>query len=217
MLEGLTQLTGQLAAFWRQLSAAQKLAFASIALIALGAFALLYQLYGGLKAIARTDIVQVALLVMGGLVVSYLTLDQIGGGQGVLAGFGALLSQLSPWAVLALALAGCGVGAASTSSGAATTAVGTPRTGPAVDLIALVPAEASVVLHANMNTVRQDPARYDRLATGLATQLGLSSEVGAVRALLDRTDERVPEPERRDFAEQLAGPLPAGITVVWKT
>jgi hypothetical protein len=94
--------------------------------------------------------------------------------------------------ILALALAGCGGGAASSSSsGAATTAVGTPRTGPAVDLIALVPAEASVVLHANMNTVRQDPARYDRLATGLATQLGLSSEVGAVRALLDRTDDAV--------------------------
>jgi SSS family solute:Na+ symporter len=66
-----------------------------VALIALGAFALLYQLYGGLKAIARTDIVQVALLVMGGLVVSYLTLDKIGGGQGVLAGL-AILTERAP-------------------------------------------------------------------------------------------------------------------------
>src|SRR5215218_4732368 len=58
-----------------------------VALIALGAFALLYQLYGGLKAVALTDIVQVTLLVLGGLVVSYLTLDQVGGGNGPLAGF----------------------------------------------------------------------------------------------------------------------------------
>lgn len=64
------------------------------ALIALGLFALLYQLYGGLKAVALTDIVQVTLLVMGGLVVSYLTLDQIGGHQGVIAGFTALTHQV---------------------------------------------------------------------------------------------------------------------------
>ena len=52
----------------------------------LGAFALLYQLRGGLKAVALTDIVQVTLLVLGGLlVVAYLTLTQIGGGAGVLA------------------------------------------------------------------------------------------------------------------------------------
>ncbi|RYD59990.1 MAG: sodium transporter [Sphingomonadales bacterium] len=64
------------------------------ALIGLGAFALLYQLYGGLKAVALTDIVQVTLLVMGGLVISYLTLDQIGAGQGVIAGFGVLTERV---------------------------------------------------------------------------------------------------------------------------
>ncbi len=64
------------------------------ALIGLGLFALLYQLYGGLKAVALTDIVQVTLLVLGGLVVSYLTLDQIGGGQGVLAGFDVLTARV---------------------------------------------------------------------------------------------------------------------------
>ena len=64
------------------------------ALIALGAFALLYQLYGGLKAVALTDIVQVTLLVLGGLVVSYLTLNEIGGGQGVIAGFSALTERV---------------------------------------------------------------------------------------------------------------------------
>jgi SSS family solute:Na+ symporter len=64
------------------------------ALIGLGLFALLYQLYGGLKAVALTDIVQVTLLVMGGLVVSWLTLDQIGGGHGVIAGFETLSARV---------------------------------------------------------------------------------------------------------------------------
>ncbi len=50
-------------------------------------FALVYQLYGGLKAVALTDIVQVTLLVLGGLLVAGLTLSRIGDGAGVLAGF----------------------------------------------------------------------------------------------------------------------------------
>lgn len=58
-----------------------------VALVALGAFALLYQIRGGLKAVALTDIVQVTLLVFGGLVIAYLTLSKIGGDAGVLAGF----------------------------------------------------------------------------------------------------------------------------------
>ncbi|MFY8095388.1 MAG: sodium/sugar symporter [Niveispirillum sp.] len=66
----------------------------NVALVALGAFALLYQLYGGLKAVALTDIVQVTLLVLGGLVISYLTLQEIGGGQGVLAGFQILTDRV---------------------------------------------------------------------------------------------------------------------------
>ena len=41
-----------------------------VALFGLGAFALLYQLRGGLKAVALTDIVQVTLLVLGGLLIS---------------------------------------------------------------------------------------------------------------------------------------------------
>ena len=59
------------------------------ALIGLGLFALLYQIRGGLKAVALTDIVQVTLLVLGGAMVSYLTLSQIGDGS-VLAGFAEL-------------------------------------------------------------------------------------------------------------------------------
>jgi solute:Na+ symporter, SSS family len=63
------------------------------ALIGLGVFALAYQLYGGLKAIALTDIVQVTLLVLGGLVVAFLTLDKIGAGHGFIAGFQALVAR----------------------------------------------------------------------------------------------------------------------------
>ncbi len=58
-----------------------------VALIGLGAFALLYQLKGGLKAVALTDIVQVTLLVFGGLVIAWLTLGKIGGDAGVIGGF----------------------------------------------------------------------------------------------------------------------------------
>ena len=61
------------------------------ALVILGAFALLYQLRGGLKAVALTDIVQVTLLVLGGLVVAYLTLTQIGAGS-LAGGFHKLVS-----------------------------------------------------------------------------------------------------------------------------
>ncbi|MEP6907139.1 MAG: sodium/solute symporter [Pseudoxanthomonas sp.] len=61
-----------------------------LALVLLGVFALAYQLYGGLKAVALTDIVQVSLLVLGGLLVSALTLGKIGDGAGVVAGFNKL-------------------------------------------------------------------------------------------------------------------------------
>lgn len=68
-----------------------------VALAGLGIFALLYQLRGGLKAVALTDIVQVTLLVLGGLVIAWLTLGQIGqlygDGPGILSGFKALVQQ----------------------------------------------------------------------------------------------------------------------------
>jgi SSS family solute:Na+ symporter len=57
------------------------------ALIALGVFAGAYALYGGLKAVALTDIVQVSLLVLGGLIISYLALDKVSGHQGIVHGF----------------------------------------------------------------------------------------------------------------------------------
>ena len=57
-----------------------------LAVVLIGVFALLYQLYGGLKAVALTDIVQVSLLVLGGLLVTGLTLSQLGEGAGIVAG-----------------------------------------------------------------------------------------------------------------------------------
>lgn len=64
-----------------------------LALVALGLFAGAYALYGGLKAVALTDIVQVSLLVLGGLVISYMALNKISQGAGVFAGLHALTLQ----------------------------------------------------------------------------------------------------------------------------
>lgn len=62
-------------------------------LIFLGMVATAYSLYGGLKAVALTDIVQVTLLVFGGLIVSWLALDQVSGGAGPVAGFVELMHR----------------------------------------------------------------------------------------------------------------------------
>lgn len=62
-------------------------------MIFLGVFALSYSLYGGLKAVAFTDIIQVILLVFGGLFLSYLTLNMIGAEKGVMGGFAILTEQ----------------------------------------------------------------------------------------------------------------------------
>ena len=62
-------------------------------LVALGVFAGAYALYGGLKAVALTDIVQVSLLVLGGLAISYIALEKISGGAGILAGFHELTTR----------------------------------------------------------------------------------------------------------------------------
>ncbi|MEN7546461.1 sodium/sugar symporter [Rapidithrix thailandica] len=51
------------------------------AVYGLAAFALLYSTYGGLKAVAWTDVVQVVFLIAGGLVTTYLALDLVGQGD----------------------------------------------------------------------------------------------------------------------------------------
>ncbi|TNE62326.1 MAG: sodium transporter [Alphaproteobacteria bacterium] len=62
-------------------------------LVALGAFAAAYSLYGGLKAVAFTDIVQVVLLVFGGFAIAYVILQDVSGGQGVWEGFSILMDK----------------------------------------------------------------------------------------------------------------------------
>lgn len=58
-------------------------------------FSMMYSIYGGLKAVALTDIIQVVLLVLGGLLVTYLALDKVAGGAGAFAGF-AKLTEIAP-------------------------------------------------------------------------------------------------------------------------
>ncbi len=65
-----------------------------LVIVLLGAFALTYQLYGGLKAVALTDVVQTAVLILGGLAVVWISLSVIGGDAGPLGGFVQLTQRL---------------------------------------------------------------------------------------------------------------------------
>ncbi len=65
----------------------------AIGLVALGTFAIAYSLYGGLRAVALTDIIQVVLLVLGGLLIAWILLDQVAEGAGPMAGFSILTAQ----------------------------------------------------------------------------------------------------------------------------
>ena len=65
-----------------------------VGLITLGGFALAYSLYGGLKAVALTDIIQVVLLVLGGLLIAWIMLDKVSGGAGIIQGFSMLMDQV---------------------------------------------------------------------------------------------------------------------------
>jgi len=67
-----------------------------IIMVGLAIFALIISL-GGMKVVAYTDVIQVAVLIFGGLVTSYIALtvvgDKFGVGHNAIAGFKALLSQ----------------------------------------------------------------------------------------------------------------------------
>ena len=54
--------------------------------IGLALFAAAYSLYGGLSAVAWTDVIQVVFLVLGGLVTTYIALNTVSDGEGVIAG-----------------------------------------------------------------------------------------------------------------------------------
>jgi SSS family solute:Na+ symporter len=49
----------------------------------IGTFAAAYSLYGGLSAVAWTDVIQVIFLVLGGLVTTYLALNTVSDGAGM--------------------------------------------------------------------------------------------------------------------------------------
>ena len=66
-----------------------------LSLAALALFALAYSSYGGLRAIALTDTIQVLLLVVGGLMTLALMLDMLSDGAGVMEGF-RILSETAP-------------------------------------------------------------------------------------------------------------------------
>jgi len=54
--------------------------------LGLALFAAAYSLYGGLSAVAWTDVIQVVFLILGGLVTTYLALNNVSEGNGIIAG-----------------------------------------------------------------------------------------------------------------------------------
>ncbi|RUA07461.1 MAG: sodium/glucose cotransporter [Flavobacteriia bacterium] len=63
------------------------------AIIGLALFAAAYSLYGGLSAVAWTDVIQVVFLVLGGLVTTYIALNTVSDGAGAVEGFSRLLER----------------------------------------------------------------------------------------------------------------------------
>jgi solute:Na+ symporter, SSS family len=63
-----------------------------IVMIALAVFAIFITL-GGMKVIGFTDVIQVTVLIIGGLATSYMALDKVGGGNGVIHGFSTLMQS----------------------------------------------------------------------------------------------------------------------------
>ena len=64
-------------------------------IIGLALFAAVYSIYGGLKSVAWTDILQVILLIGGGLATTFIALNIVSGHHGVIAGFTELLHSTS--------------------------------------------------------------------------------------------------------------------------
>jgi SSS family solute:Na+ symporter len=64
------------------------------AIVGLALFAAAYSLWGGLSAVAWTDVVQVALLVIGGFITTLIALDHLAPNGGVIAGFKVLYNTV---------------------------------------------------------------------------------------------------------------------------
>lgn len=62
-------------------------------IIGFSAFSALYSLWGGMKAVAWTDVINVCVLIFGGLVTTAFALNAISDGNGVIAGFVELLHK----------------------------------------------------------------------------------------------------------------------------
>lgn len=62
-------------------------------MMALAGFAVLYSLYGGLKAVALTDIIQVVILILGGFAITWFALDALPA-DGALGGLGYLMQEM---------------------------------------------------------------------------------------------------------------------------
>src|SRR5690606_10890814 len=65
------------------------------AIIGLSLFAAAYSLYGGLASIAWTDSIQVVFLVFGGLATTYLALNTVSNGEGMVEGLGIIYDKRS--------------------------------------------------------------------------------------------------------------------------
>ena len=65
------------------------------AIMGLAFIAAAYSLYGGLSAVAWTDVLQVAMLVVGGLITTFIALDHVTPDGGIVAGFNHVL-QVAP-------------------------------------------------------------------------------------------------------------------------
>lgn len=61
--------------------------------LGLAIFAGVYSIYGGLKAVALTDVIQVVFLVGGGLITTYIALNLLGNGEGAIQGFANLCDK----------------------------------------------------------------------------------------------------------------------------
>ena len=64
------------------------------AMMGLAAFAVIYSLYGGLKAVALTDIIQVVVLIAGGFAITGIVLSLVGDGAGIFAGLATLMGEI---------------------------------------------------------------------------------------------------------------------------
>jgi SSS family solute:Na+ symporter len=63
-----------------------------VVMIALAIFAIIITL-GGMKVIGYTDVIQVAVLIIGGLVTVYMALDKVSAGNGVVSGFNTVMKE----------------------------------------------------------------------------------------------------------------------------